>query len=67
MFSRLHPLASTLLARAVDERHPAPLSRLPTVRLQALSRCRIRPAGRASDRGRSASGSSIKEALAMIG
>ena len=32
-----------------DQRRPAPLSRFRTMRLQALSRCRIRPAGRALD------------------
>ncbi len=49
MFSKRHPMASRALASTFDPWRPAPLSRFRTMQLQALSRCRIRPAGRALD------------------
>ena len=46
MFSKRHPMAGRAPAPAFDQRRPAPLSRFRTTQLQALSRCRIRPASR---------------------
>ena len=54
LFSKRHSTASRALAPAFDQRHPDCSNRFPTMRLQAPSRRRIRPAIRVRGRGRSA-------------
>ncbi len=57
LFLKQPLLASTALAPIFDQRRPVPLNRLPTICLQALSTTLdLRPAVRASGRGRSAFG-----------
>ena len=54
LFSKRCSTASRALAPAFDRRHPDCSNRFPTMRLQAPSRRRIRPAIRVRGRGRSA-------------